>query len=41
MRAVECDHVVELTEGGLGDPKTGVKPDDAGLVEFNTDGGLP
>lgn len=40
FRARECEAVVVFTTGGLSDPKSGIVPE-AGLLEFNTEGGAP
>jgi hypothetical protein len=40
FRARECEAVVVFTTGGLSDPKSGIVPE-AGLLEFNTEGGTP
>jgi hypothetical protein len=40
FRARGCEADVVFTIGGLSDPKSGIVPE-AGLLEFNTEGGVP
>ncbi|WVY97639.1 hypothetical protein V8G54_029790 [Vigna mungo] len=40
LKLIECEADVVFTTGGLSDPKSGIVPD-AGLLEFNTEGGVP
>lgn len=40
LKLIECEADVVFTTGGLSYPKSGIVPD-AGLLEFNTEGGVP
>lgn len=40
LKPTECDADVVFTTGGVSDPKPGIVPE-AGLLEFNTEGGVP
>lgn len=40
FRPMECEVDVVFTMGGLSVPKSGMVPE-AGLLEFNTEGGVP